>query len=134
MEAAELSRLTHLGNEILVLGNGQSGVAAVRGIGEGLEELAFSADEGIGILQKIPEATNVGESGELNGAQELHEPGLDAGAGKARLGVTPMVKLGVLFNRSFEFSAILARGPAHPLLNRGGGYDGDSVGLRGLQS
>ena len=61
-------------------------------------------------------------------------PRSDAGVSEPGLGVAAVVELGVLLNGSLKVSAILARRTAHPLLDGGGGNDGDTVGLGRFQS
>ena len=134
VEAAEFAALAHPGNEGFVLGDGEGGVAAVGGIGEGLEELVVAADQSVGGLQELPEAAEVGEGGKLPGAQKFDVPTINAGVGEAGFGVAAMVELGVLFDGRFEVGAVLACGSAHPLLDGGGGDDGDAMFLGGLET
>lgn len=135
VEATEFAVGSDLCNEFLVFGDAEGGVPAVRGVGEGLEEGAASTHCCVGGLEELPETTEIGEGLELAGAEKFDVPGVDAGIGEAGFGVGAVMKFGVLFDRGFEVGAFLALGALdHPVFDRGGGNEGDSVLFGGFEA
>ena len=133
VEDAEFVVGPEFGDEGLVLGDVEGGVAAVGGIDHGLEE-GF-AEEGVGGLDNFADAAEVGEGLELGVAEELEVPGLDGGAFHPGFLVGPGVGLGELGDGGVELRAFLAGGAfLHPLLKGGGGDVGDAVGLGGVEA
>ena len=111
-------------DDVLVVFDGETGVAAMGGVDQNAEEVG--ADLFIDSFDDIPGAADVGEGGEFHGAEELHVPGFDGRVGETGFFVDPLMSFeqlrqgGVIIGSGFGGSRI------HPLLE-GGGANGIDV-------